>query len=89
MADEIQPVSQPRLQRQRSLKMFHINGSNKRLSWSEYRSGSSGGSLKLSQAKAKKLMDECANVSDWEGGTLLTHDDMSQSIKIPKGDSRL
>nr|SVE93218.1 EOG090X0BW7 [Moina brachiata] len=52
----------PRLQRQRSLRMFHGAGS-KRLSWSEYRSGS--GSLRLSASRAKKLMDEAASGVEW------------------------
>ena len=84
-ADEIVPAaSRPRLQRQRSLKMFHVGGSNKRLSWSEYRSGSGGGSLKLSQAKAKKLLEECAHVSDWDEATILTTAD-DVPVKNHKG----
>lgn len=84
------PANKPRLQRQRSLKMFHGVGTSKRLSWSEYRlSGiTSGGSLKLSQAKAKKLMDECAmsHVSDWdEATTVLSNDETNAPIKTHKG----
>lgn len=83
------PANKPRLQRQRSLKMFHGVGTSKRLSWSEYRlSGiTSGGSLKLSQAKAKKLMDECAmsHVSDWdEATTVLSNDETNAPIKTHK-----
>nr|SVE73151.1 EOG090X0BW7 [Ceriodaphnia reticulata] len=83
-AEELAPVaSRPRLQRQRSLKMFHGGGSNKRLSWSEYRSGSGGGSLKLSQAKAKKLLEECAHVSDWdEATTILSSNDETNNVPI-------
>lgn len=84
-ADEIVPASRPRLQRQRSLRMFHGGGSNKRLSWSEYRSGSGGGSLKLSQAKAKKLMDECVHLSDWDEATVLSNDESFSPIKAHKG----
>lgn len=70
--------------------MFHGVGTSKRLSWSEYRlSGiTSGGSLKLSQAKAKKLMDECAmsHVSDWdEATTVLSNDETNAPIKTHKG----
>lgn len=64
--------------------MFHVGGSNKRLSWSEYRSGSGGGSLKLSQAKAKKLLEECAHVSDWDEATILTTAD-DVPVKNHKG----
>ena len=83
--DEIVPTVRPRLQRQRSLRMFHGgsstgNGSGRRLSWSEYRSG--GGSLKLSQAKAKKLMDECStHFTDWEDA----YDETELPIKAHKG----
>jgi|LakMenEpi03Aug12_release.lakeMendotaPanAssembly.Ray.scaffolds.fasta_scaffold1664279_2 hypothetical protein len=71
--------------------MFHGVGTNKRLSWSEYRlSGiTGGGSLKLSQAKAKKLMDECAmsHVSDWdEATTVMSSDETNNTpIKTHKG----
>nr|SVE76603.1 EOG090X0BW7 [Daphnia longispina] len=79
-ADELLVPNRPRLQRQRSLKMFHGVGTSKRLSWSEYKlSGitGGGGSLKLSQAKAKKLMDECAmsHVSDWDETTTVMSSD--------------
>jgi len=87
--DEIVPAVRPRLQRQRSLRMFHGgssigsstgSGSGRRLSWSEYRSG--GGSLKLSQAKAKKLMDECStHFTDWEDA----YDETELPIKAHKG----
>jgi hypothetical protein len=66
--------------------MFHGSsggsgsGSGRRLSWSEYRSG--GGSLKLSQAKAKKLMDECStHFTDWEDA----YDETELPIKAHKG----
>nr|SVE83861.1 EOG090X0BW7 [Daphnia pulex] len=86
-ADELLvPNNRPRLQRQRSLKMFHGVGTNKRLSWSEYRlSGiTGGGSLKLSQAKAKKLMDECAmsHVSDWDEATTVMSSDETNNTPI-------
>ncbi len=86
-AEELAPAaSRPRLQRQRSLKMFHGGGSNKRLSWSEYRSGSGGGSLKLSQSKAKKLLEECAHVSDWdEATTIMSTNDEIVPVKNHKG----
>jgi len=58
-------------QRHRSLRMFHVS-SSRRMSWSELRGGSSassGGSLRLSQSKAKKLMEECdgpdLDLDDW------------------------
>jgi hypothetical protein len=69
--------------------MFHGVGTSKRLSWSEYKlSGitGGGGSLKLSQAKAKKLMDECAmsHVSDWDETTTVMSSDETP-IKTHKG----
>ena len=82
-ADEMAP--QPTSQRQRSLRMFHVS-SSRRMSWSELKGNSataSGGSLKLSQAKAKKLMDDCAgadlHVAHWG----LHH--VNETVKTPKG----
>lgn len=60
--------------------MFTGTLTGRRLSWSEYRSG--GGSLKLSQAKAKKLMDECGHVTDWEDATV---DETEHPVKAHKG----
>ncbi len=85
-AEEIIPVVRPRLQRQRSLRMFQgssstnngngTTGTGRRLSWSEYRS-SAGGSLKLSSSKAKKLMEASAAanhyVTDWEDADETEH----------------
>ena len=79
-AEEIIPVVRPRLQRQRSLRMFQSSasstGTGRRLSWSEYRS-SAGGSLKLSSTKAKKLMEASAAanhyVTDWEDADETEH----------------
>ena len=66
--EELAPQSTS--QRHRSLRMFHVS-SSRRMSWSELKGGGSstgsGGSLKLSQAKAKKLMEECGadDLDDW------------------------
>lgn len=81
MPDEI-PVIRPRLQRQRSLRIFNGTLTGKRSSWSELKgAGSSGGSLKLSPAKAKKLLDECTNMTDWEGYADESADDSAKAQK--------
>ena len=78
--EEILPVIRPRLQRQRSLRLFNGTLNTKRSSWSEYKGGS-GGSLKLSASKAKKLLDECNQTADWEEYTDESHETPAKNHK--------